>query len=200
MIVRRETLASAPSLLEVATEVLVIDPAASLADVARAAGIGRTTLHKLYPTRHALLVALAHDALDLLEDLYRDAGLGVAGDEAPAALRRLVVAMVPLGPRVEFLMRERSLDVEPDLLERVDALDEPVRELVRRAQRAGVLRAGLPVEWIVTTLFSLVYAAWELIAAGRLAPVDAPDIVLGTVLDGVRERATGSGGSDGSGS
>lgn len=192
MSVRART--SPPTLLETATEVLVADPSASLADVARAAGIGRTTLHKLYPTRHALLVALARDALDVLERTYADAGLGgpdPATDADPAAaLRRLVVALVPLGPRVEYLMRERSLDVEPDLTARVEALDEPVRALVRRAQAAGRLRAGVPDEWVVASLNALVYAAWELVALGRLAPVAAPDLVLGTLLDGV--RATGA--------
>lgn len=192
MSVRART--SPPTLLETATEVLVADPSASLADVARAAGIGRTTLHKLYPTRHALLVALARDALDVLERTYADAGLDgpdTATDADPAAaLRRLVVALVPLGPRVEYLMRERSLDVEPDLTARVEALDEPVRALVRRAQAAGRLRAGVPDEWVVASLNALVYAAWELVALGRLAPVAAPDLVLGTLLDGV--RATGA--------
>jgi AcrR family transcriptional regulator len=180
------------TLLETATEVLVADPSASLADVARAAGIGRTTLHKLYPTRHALLVALARDALDVLERTYADAGLGGPETDADpaAALRRLVVALVPLGPRVEYLMRERSLDVEPDLTARVEALDEPVRALVRRAQAAGRLRTGVPDEWVVASLNALVYAAWELVALGRLAPVAAPDLVLGTLLDGV--RATGA--------
>ena len=191
MSVRSRT--SSSTLLQTATEVLVADPTASLSDVARAAGIGRTTLHKLYPTRHALLVALARDALDVLERTYADAGLGPDPDPAadPAvALRRLVVALVPLGPRVEYLMRERSLDVEPDLTARVEALDEPVRALVRRAQAAGRLRAGVPDEWVVASLNALVYAAWELVALGRLAPVAAPDLVLGTLLDGV--RATGA--------
>ncbi|RKT57018.1 hypothetical protein C8E97_5732 [Saccharothrix australiensis] len=36
-------------LLETATRVLPADPSASLGDVAKAAGIGRTTLHKRYP-------------------------------------------------------------------------------------------------------------------------------------------------------
>lgn len=181
---------SPPTLLETATQVLVADPSASLADVARAAGIGRTTLHKLYPTRHALLVALARDALDVLERTYADAGLDGPDPDPAAALRRLVVVLVPLGPRVEYLMRERSLDVEPDLTARVEALDEPVRALVRRAQAAGRLRAGVPDEWVVASLNALVYAAWELVALGRLAPVAAPDLVLGTLLDGV--RATGA--------
>ena len=75
MSVRKRAELVAPSLLQVATEVLVTDPTASLGDVARAAGIGRTTLHKQYPTRHALLVALARDALDVLERTYAESAL-----------------------------------------------------------------------------------------------------------------------------
>ncbi len=145
---------------------LVADPSASLADVARAAGIGRTALHELHPTRHALLVALARDALDVLERTCADAGPGGPETDADpaAALRRPVVALVPLGPRVEHLVRERSLDVEPDLTAPVEALDEPVRALVRRAQATGQLRAGVPDEWVVASLNALVHVAWELVA------------------------------------
>jgi AcrR family transcriptional regulator len=180
-----------PSLLQTATEVLVADPAASLGDVARAAGIGRTSLHKLYPTRHALLVALAKDGLDLLELTYREADLDVPGPEVAAALQRLVTALIPLGPRLEFLFRDRSLDAEPDLVERLDALDAPVRALVRRAQDEGVLATDLPVDWVVASVNALVYSAWELIASGRVAPVAAPGMVMRTLLGGLTPGATG---------
>jgi hypothetical protein len=83
-------------------------------------------------------------------------------------------------------VRERSLDVEPDLTAPVEALDEPVRALVRRAQATGQLRAGVPDEWVVASLNALVHVAWELVALGRLAPVAAPDLVLGRLLDGIR--------------
>ncbi len=102
--------------------------------MAKAAGIGRTTLHKLYPTRHALLVALAQDALDLLERTHRDLGLDGPSGEAPQTLHRSVTAMIPLGPRLGFLLGERSLDTEPELIARVAALDAPVQAVVRRAQ------------------------------------------------------------------
>src|SRR5262249_21782471 len=52
-------------LLDVVAEVLVADPAAALAEVAAAAGIGRTTLHKHYATRDDLVTAVAHRAIDL---------------------------------------------------------------------------------------------------------------------------------------
>ena len=179
-------------MLEIATEVFVADPAAALGDVARAAGIGRTTLHKLYPTRHALLVALARDALDVLERTYADVGLDTPGTDARATLQRLLTAVIPLGPRMEFLLRERSLDVEQDLAARVEALDDAVRALVRRAQRAGVLVADLPDEWVVASINAQVYAAWELIAVGRLAPVAAPDLVLRTLMRGIETSGDAS--------
>lgn len=185
MSVHKRAVPIARSLLQIATEVLVADPAASLGDVARAAGIGRTTLHNQYPTRHALLVALAEDALDLLERTYQEVGLDVDGPGVPDALHRLVIAVIPFGPRLEFLLRERSLDAEPDLTRRMDELDAPVRALVRRGQADGVLTPDLPDDWIVAAINSHVYAAWELIALGRLAPVAAPDLVMHTLLHGI---------------
>lgn len=189
MSVRVNTSLSPPSLLQTATEVLVADPAASLGDVAAAAGIGRTTLHKLYPTRQSLLVALAKDALEVLEGIYREVVLDEPGSAAPRVLRRLVTAVIPLGPRMEFLCRERSLDTEPELIARVEALDAPVLGLVRRAQAEGVLTADLPDEWVVASINALVYAAWELIALGRLAPVAAPELVMRTLLGGIETPA-----------
>ena len=186
MIVRSSTVgAIPPSVLEIATQVLVGNPAASLTDVARAAGMSRTTLHKLYPTRHALLVAVAEDALALVTQVYADAQLDVAGREAPAALLRLATGLVPLGPRLMFLDRERALDDEPGFLERVGAVDEPVRLLEQRAKAEGLFRSGPPDGWITGAFNNLVYLAWEQIAEGRLAPLAAPELVVSTLLDGL---------------
>src|SRR6202161_2334191 len=65
------------SLLDVAAEVLVADPSASLAQVAEAAGIGRTTLHKQYATREDLLRAVGDRAIDLFEEAL--GGIGGTG-------------------------------------------------------------------------------------------------------------------------
>lgn len=174
------------ALLEVATRVLLVDPAASLGDVARAAGVSRTTLYARFPTRQALLVALAHEAMDLVEEAYAAARL----DDGPVeqVLRRLVERTLPLGSRVEFLLRERSLDVEPELVARYERLDEPVIALMRRAQAAGQCRADLPPWWMAAAVIGAVSTAWEAIADGRLAARDAPGLVLDTVLSGFLPR------------
>jgi AcrR family transcriptional regulator len=172
------------ALLETATRVLLADPSASLGDVARAAGMSRTSLHTRYPTRTALLTALAHEAMDLVEQVYEASDLG-ADDPLPDVLERLVTGLVPLGPRVEFLMRERSLDAVPAVVARYEALDAPLTGLVERRQAAGELDPALPAWWVTAALNGTVYTAWEAIADGRLAPRDAPALVLATVLRGV---------------
>src|SRR5580692_5709407 len=117
-----------PSLLDVAAEVLVADPAASLAEVAEAAGIGRTTLHKHYATRDDLLLAVGYRAIDLWEHAITtvtDPDPGPRPDAAtrtpapgPAAaaagLRALLAAMIPIGPQLAFLWRTPAFDHVPD--------------------------------------------------------------------------------------
>jgi AcrR family transcriptional regulator len=176
------------SLLEIATRVLLAEPTASLGDIAKAAGLSRTSLHARFPTRHSLLVALAHEAMDLVAKAYVEARLDTEGEDVEPALRRLLTLAVPLGPRMEFLLRERSLDAESEIVARYEALDRPLIDLVSRGQRAGRLRADLPAWWVAAALLGTIYAAWEAVADGRLAPRDAPDLVLTTVLHGAGPR------------
>src|SRR6185312_1164151 len=103
---------AARPLLDVAAAVLVANPGASLAEVAEAAGVGRTTLHKHYATRDDLLRAVAHRALDL----WDDAVTGVV--DAGGDLAALVAAMVPIGPQLAFLWRTPSFDHDAGIGER----------------------------------------------------------------------------------
>lgn len=167
-------------LLQTATSVLLKDPAASLGDVARAAGVGRTTLHKRFPTRTALIRAIANDALDLVESV-----LSHVDFDADDAIEDLVTRLVALGPRVEFLMRFPGLERDVEVHARILVLDQPVLDLITRLQGTR-LRRDLPAWWILHTLYSGLYNAWEAIVAGRLAPLDAPRFVLTTVFEGVR--------------
>lgn len=173
-------------LLAVATNVLVASPAAAMGEVAAAAGISRTTLHSRFPNRQALLIALALEAMDLIEAAYADARL----DEGSVvdALGRAVELMIPLGPQVEYLLREPSLNAEPDVVRRHGELDKPLLDLVRRGQHDQTLRVDLPDWWIVAFLATTVFAAWAAVADGRLAPRDAPRVVCGSVLAGLARR------------
>jgi AcrR family transcriptional regulator len=177
-----------PSLLDVAAEVLVADPAAALAEVAEAAGIGRTTLHKHYATRDDLLRAVAHRALDLWEaalDAVADT------DEPDGGLRALTAAMIPIGPQLGFLWRTPSFDHVPDIERRWNLLEERGLAVLERAQERGILAAGVTDWWLLQTFYSLVYVAARSVRGGRLAPHDAPRLVLDTFLHGIGTPARG---------
>jgi AcrR family transcriptional regulator len=174
-----------PSLLDVAAEVLVADPAASLAQVAEAAGIGRTTLHKQYATRDDLLLAVGHRAIDLWEQAVAGAG---GSDEADGGLRALVAAMIPIGPQLGFLWRTPAFDHLAELGKRWLAVEARCLAVLKRAQDLGALAAGVPDWWLLQMLYSVVYVAAESITLGQLAPLDAPALALGTFLHGLGAR------------
>jgi AcrR family transcriptional regulator len=181
MAVKNETL------LDVSTRILLANPSASLGEVAVAAGISRTTLHSRYPTRETLLVAMAHEAMDMVERVYSASGL--AGSESiDVVFGRLVEGLLPMGARIELLLRERSLDSDEAVNERYDGLDRPLIDFIAGAQSRGQIVSDVPAWWVASALLGTIYTAWEAVTDGRLAPRDAPALVLRTVVDGVRRR------------
>jgi AcrR family transcriptional regulator len=174
------------SLLDVAAEVLVADPAASLAEVAEAAGIGRTTLHKHYATREDLLRAVGDRALELWEHAVG----GMTGTEDPdGGLRAATAAMIPIGPQLAFLWRTPAFDHVMEIDARWCAVEAATLAILKRAQARGMVAAGIPDWWLLRTFFSLVYVAAESVQSGQLAPLDAPGFALSTFLHGIGAAA-----------
>ncbi|HZM80102.1 MAG TPA: hypothetical protein VFC19_30580 [Candidatus Limnocylindrales bacterium] len=177
-------------LLDVVAEVLVADPSASLAQVAEAAGIGRTTLHKHYATRDELIRAVGQHAIDLWERAVaavREKSL----DDPDGGLRALVDAMVPIGPQLAFLWRTPAFDHMHELGQSWKAAEESGLEVLRRARAAGLIAADVPEFWLLQTLYSLIYVAAESVRSGHLAPRFATDLVLRTLLQGIGAPAEG---------
>lgn len=170
------------SLLDVAAGVLVADPSASLAEVAEAAGIGRTTLHKHYATRGDLLRAVGGRALDLWEQAVG----GLAGTEDPdGGLRAATAAMIPIGPQLAFLWRTPDFDHVREFDARWSAVEAGTLAILKRAQDRGMIAASVPDWWLLRTFFSLIYVAAESVQSGHLAPLDAPQFALSTFLHGI---------------
>lgn len=169
------------ALLDAAVSYLVAHPRASLAQIAAAAGIGRTTLFKLFATRDDLEHAVALRALAVCQAAVDEAGDDDASD---GGLRALVTALLPIGPQLNFIWRTPSLDVDDEVHQVYLRLDRALLAVLGRARSAGVLR-DLPDWWLGQSLHALVYVAWESVQSGRLARLDAPDLVLDTMLTGV---------------
>lgn len=170
--------------LDVAVSVLVRDPAASLGEIAVAAGIGRTTLHNRYATRSDLLTAVAHRAIDLVDAAIEQARPQL---DQPPELGRLLELAIPIGPHLTFLLTEpQACCGDTRLTARIEALHDPIVDAVRdRLDSLGApLAAGLPDWWVVSTLHALLHAAWQAVDAGLLAPRSAPGLVADWFLHG----------------
>jgi AcrR family transcriptional regulator len=171
-----------PSLLDVAADVLVADPSASLAEVAEAAGIGRTTLHKHYATRDDLIRAVGQRSLDLWEQALASV---TGSPDADGGLLALAAALIPVGPQLAFLWRTPAFDRDQDIDKRLLRVEEQSLAILQRAKARGVVDGSVSGWWLLSTFHSLLYVAAESVSAGRLAPRDAPGLVIGTFLHGI---------------
>lgn len=155
--------------------------AASMADVAAAAGLARATVYRYFPTREALLdrvaeVAIA-DAGARLEEARLDS---VAPAEAVA---RAVRAFFDVGDYFIVLARER---VRVDAARRERLIEQPLRRMFARGQKKRVFRGDVPPEWLASALLSLVEAVSS--QGPALGRDDTVDRVAGLFLDGIRAR------------
>jgi AcrR family transcriptional regulator len=176
------------SVLDVVAEVLVADPSASLAEVALAAGIGRTTLHKQYATRNDLIRAVGFRSLDLWEQALS----GISDADLDGGLREVVAAMIPIGPQLAFLWRTPEFDHDKEIEQREQVVEKHLLAVLKRAQDRGVLAAAAPQWWLRQTFYALIYVAACSVRDGYLAPRDAPDYMIRMFLHGIGTAQPGA--------
>ena len=165
MVIRTE------DLLDTAARVLVRRPDATLRTIAEAAGISRTTIFNRFPTRAALLEALAVDTLERMRD-------GMAQlDWSPERASRDVVTdlwrvLHPLSDRAAFL-RMGPTHESPDVTAGWAEAFTPWGAYVATLQATGRVRDDLPVRWLAGALVGLLFAAFDEVDAGELGATQA---------------------------
>ncbi|WP_326640132.1 TetR/AcrR family transcriptional regulator [Streptosporangium sp. NBC_01755] len=169
------------------------DPAASMADIAEATGVSRATLHRHFAGREELLLALGHRALDRWEEAQDRAGIEQAAHSTEpaviiAALREMLSGLIGEAEEYNFALTDLVMSVVPELRERGDELEGREIALYQAAQRAGALRADLPVRWISNTVYGLLLAVRESLNRGDVARRDLPRVLHETFFRGVGEH------------
>ncbi|CAM5573645.1 TetR family transcriptional regulator [Streptomyces spiroverticillatus] len=169
--------------LRSAAALLTRKATATMDEVAKAAGIGRATLHRHFAGRDALIKALEDLGIRELDAALDKAALdeGTATD----ALRRLIAGSEPVAGLFAFLITENQL-FEGEQHQGWDRIDARIAALFRRGQESGEFRIDLGPAWLTDALYGLVTSAAWSIQDGRTAGKDYQHMIVELLLGGVR--------------
>lgn len=163
------------AILDAAVTLLSKDPGASLGEIAVAAGVGRTTVHRYFPERADLMRAIGTDALERIAVATSRARL--TEGTALEALERLCQEFFELGDVLMLLFSDVTLMTSPEWEEETPS-DQALLELVARGHREGLIDPEFPGPWVQQLLWSFLYSAWDLVRSYGASKHDALRLCL----------------------
>ena len=168
------------AILDAANEVLATNPGATLQQIADAAGVARTTVHRRFASREALLDALAQDMLEQMEAVIDEA----RPDTAPplVALHELSAGYIRVKGRFRLSAAHPS-DVHEDVIERIKAKN---LALFRRLADTGTIAPDTDIDWAIRVYFALLHEAIERRAETGNEPDTLAAMVTSTLVGGLR--------------
>ncbi|MFJ8581002.1 TetR/AcrR family transcriptional regulator [Micromonospora sp. NPDC093277] len=168
------------AILDAAVACLARDPEVSVVEVAAAAGVGRVTLYGHFKTRADLIDAALVRTIQRADRIL-DA-TDTTGDPVEA-LTRLVASSWQIVDQFRNILLAAQRELPAERIRGIhDRILGRVRSVVERGQRTGAFRTDLPKHWLLTTVFSLMHAAAEDAAAGRVKVDQVPDLIAATLL------------------
>ena len=153
--------------------------AVSLADVANAAGVARSTLYRYFPTRDALLAALTETGAREVES--RLAEVLDSAIPIPDALARLTRALLAVGTKYIALT---TLRPKPDDSGN-SGLATGLVQLFRRGIDDGTFRKDLDPAALASIYGDLVNGAITRSARSNTSVESASALIVSIILDGV---------------
>lgn len=155
-----------------------------LDEIARSAGVSRATLFRHFNSRADLIVAIKLSAGERLNAIINP----VMESRLPARekLLRIVTRLIPLGAslNVSVYFNHPPKQDDPRVMASYQDHLKKARQLCMELKEEGTVDGNIPLAWLVSSLDSLVYTAWEKVESGDLAPKQAPWLVLEMYLTG----------------
>ncbi|MDR7324438.1 MULTISPECIES: TetR/AcrR family transcriptional regulator [Catenuloplanes] len=152
------------AILDAAITTLGRNSAASLGEIATAAGVGRTTLHRYFPDRSDLLAAIKEESVARMGRAVELARLPEGTGRA--AVVRLAREYFDLGDLLSLLFADPSPAGDAVWDSDSDGCDPRLAETVARGHRDGTIDPELPPGWVETLIWSQLYAGWAYTADG----------------------------------
>ncbi|MFB6896096.1 TetR/AcrR family transcriptional regulator [Streptomyces hydrogenans] len=167
---------SVRAILEAAERVLAVDPGASMEQIAAAAGVARTTIHRRFANRQALIEALATSAARQLAQAVDDG----RPDTAPplVAMHRITANVLQVKGAWTFAL---SLGDDPDSEAAALQLDIARRcvAVLARAQADGLIDEKADLDWVRRVYYALI---GESLHGGDDSDAD-PDTLAARIID-----------------
>ncbi|WP_369215755.1 TetR/AcrR family transcriptional regulator [Streptomyces flavofungini] len=170
---RADTERTVRAILEAAERVLSANPAATVEQIAEAAGVARTTVHRRFASRDALITALAAWATQR----FHEAVEAARPDTAPpaVALHQVTVNVLRVKVSWRFAMDATATEADPEVARLHAEVLDACERLFVRARDAGLLRPDTDLDWARRVYYALIHEA-----AGQAPATDAAVDALAT--------------------
>lgn len=156
------------AIIQAGLAVLARDPGASVTVIANAAGLTRATVYRHFPTSEALASEIFRRAIAETEAALDAAGLD-EGDGREALERFVRVAWAAADPYRLVRTMVSATEVEA----RAQKIKARLDDLLRRGQRAGVLRDDVSAGWLADVVEALIFRTSDGVARGEWDADDA---------------------------
>ena len=175
---------SIASILDAAVDALAGDPDASMAEIARRAGVVRATIYVHFPTRETLLEAVTQRAMTEVAQVI-EAAEPDRGDAKDALARVVRSAWRTLG-RYHALVAINTQLPHAEMHAKHHVVLAKLEPLIARGQRDGSFRSDVPAAWHLWMLIALIHAASGELQAARIADEHVEAALVATVLGAIR--------------
>ena len=171
-------------IIEGAIACLAKNSNAGLEEIAKAAGVGRATLYRYFPSRAELITAMKLQAGERLHKIVEP----VMSLDIPARekLTRIITSLVSMGAslNVSSYFSYPVKENDPRVMASYQLHRNRARELCLAMKQEGAVSSDVPLVWLTASLDALVFEAWAKVEQGEIAPKQAPWLVLETFLAG----------------